>query len=101
MIEGFSSVYIFSKSVLDGWVGDSGIGVYYLGASAPTGGIYVYYIGSATGDKGLSGRLKDHLGKWRDITHFQFRRCSTIQEALDFEKVELAQYKPKYNTQGV
>ena len=101
MIEGFSQVYSFTKAVLDTWTGDSGIGVYYLGAAATNGGIHPYYIGCAVGEDGLSGRIREHLGKWDDVTNFQLRRCSTAAETIELEKQEIAKYKPKYNIQGV
>ena len=101
MIKDFSGPHSYNQKIVSDW-DSSGIGVYYCGAINTEGKLVVYYIGRAVSDKGIRGRLLEHLGenKWYDITHFGFHYCDTVNEACDFEMKEIATYKPKYNIQG-
>lgn len=102
MTQSYEGHYFFNDATVRRWNSDA-IGVYYCGTVAPNGNLNVHYIGRAVGVDGIRGRLLQHLGenKWRDITHFGFRLCSTSHEAIDLEASEIALYSPKYNIVGV
>lgn len=78
-------------------------GVYYCGKINLQKQLEPLYIGRAKGiGITINSRLNDHLKNdyWIDVTHFGFKTCSTDQEAIDLEAVEIAKYKPKYNKIG-
>jgi hypothetical protein len=76
--------------------------VYYCGAKTTDGWLSVYYIGKSVADGGMRGRLLQHLSekKWPDVTHFGYQQCGSAAETETCELAEIAQYRPKYNTQG-
>lgn len=60
----------------------------------------VQYVGSAGAGR-LQNRLLEHLNQ-QDIpnsTSFQFRKTSSLQEALALEKEYIKRLKPKHNKQ--
>lgn len=101
MIYKFEGIYSFDEKTVGGWK-STAIGVYYCGIKTAEGSLVPYYIGRAIADGGIRNRLLQHLGerKWRDVTHFGYKICSTEKEAIDHEISEIATYKPKYNVQS-
>lgn len=101
MIQPYQGHYQYSEKVVGDW-NSAAIGVYYCGELLSNGNLSVLYVGKATGDKGIRGRLLQHLGedKWPDVSHFGYCVCSTSREAEDFEVSEIKKFKPKHNTQG-
>ena len=77
------------------------IGVYYCGAVLSNGNLLPHYVGKGAGERGVWGRLLDHIRqeRWYDITHFGFIECDSEQEALNLEGVEIKRFQPKYNIQ--
>lgn len=90
----------FTRSVLDGW-DSTEKGVYYLGTVGGTGTLSVFYIGKGCSDGGMRRRLYDHLGRWRDVTHFGYEGGDIVSVIEQHELAEIGKYKPKYNTVGV
>jgi hypothetical protein len=101
MIQNFQAPYSYDDSVVRNW-NSSAIGVYYCGELALDGSFITYYVGRAVSDVGIRGRLLHHLAeqKWSDVTHFGYKICSTINEAINHEATEIARLTPKYNTVG-
>ena len=93
--------YTYNEEIVGGW-DSTAIGIYYCGYLTTQGKLYPLYIGVGTSDEGIRGRLLDHLNEdyWPDATHFVYRLCSTAQEALDWERREIAAHRPKYNKIG-
>jgi hypothetical protein len=101
MIYPFQSSYRYDDSVIRNWK-SSNIGVYYCGKLGTDGSFITCYVGRAICDIGIRGRLLQHLAeeKWSDVTHFGYKVCSTISEAINHEAEEIARLRPKYNTIG-
>jgi len=101
MIYSYKGHFIYDKKTIENW-NSIVVGVYYCGYKLPNGNLDPLYIGSGTGESGIRGRLLDHMRDdyWPDITHFGYRQCGTVQEAVDLESQEIANYKPKYNKVG-
>ena len=102
MIYPFKSPFAYDEDIIKNWKSDQ-MGVYYCGVLSTDNKLTIYYIGSAVSDEGIKGRLLQHVNenKWRDVTHFGYHVCDTAKETVDWEKKEIATYKPKYNTIGV
>lgn len=101
MIYPFKFPFPYTVETVENW--DSvAIGVYYCGIINPQGLLVPFYIGKGTGDKGMRGRLLDHLRDdyWPDVTHFGFHFCDYVHEADSHEAEEISIYKPKYNVIG-
>ena len=98
MIQTFKGPHLYDYDIVNNW-NSSAIGVYYCGIKTSSGKLTIYYIGRAVGDKGIRGRLLQHLSedKWNDVTHFGYEICDTMQEAINHEVSEIQKYKPKYN----
>lgn len=92
---------MFDNATISGW-NSTAIGVYYCGAKTTEGKLAVYYIGKSVADDGIRGRLLQHLSerKWPDVTYFGYKQCDTVAETERHELTEIAEYKPKYNTQS-
>jgi len=58
------------------------IGVYYCGAVLSNGNLLPHYVGKGAGERGVWGRLLDH-----------------IRQELNLEGVEIKRFQPKYNIQ--
>lgn len=101
MVHPYQGHYTYSQKVIGDW-NNNRIGVYYCGYVAQNGNLMPLYIGQAVGQDGIKGRLLQHLSQdnWPDVTHFGYCVCNTTKEAEDFESSEIAEYQPKYNTQG-
>ena len=103
MIYQYVGHYLYNQLSVSNNAPDS-MGVYYCGVLNQENKLIIYYIGRAMGDGvTIKSRLFDHLrnDNWSDVTYFGHQVCTTKQEAEDFEKEEIAKYKPKYNEQGV
>ena len=96
MIYSFKGPFQYTRSILEGW-NNNQIGVYYIGVESSSGSLRPYYIGKGTGQGGMRRRLMDHLGEWRDVTHFGYQVTDTIREAENHEVDKITQHKPKYN----
>lgn len=101
MIYPFKGPFLYDDDVVRDWNNDS-IGVYYVGKKNEAGALVIFYVGRAIADGGMRARLLQHLSesKWYDATHFGYHVCSSSQEAIDWEKEEIARYNPKYNIVG-
>jgi excinuclease UvrABC nuclease subunit len=101
MIAKYEGHFSYDYDTINDW-DSSDIGVYYCGKKATNGSLAVFYIGSAASDKGIRGRLLQHLGedKWSDVTHFGYCVCDTEDEALEHETSEIGRLQPKYNKRG-
>jgi len=102
MVHSFNGLYTYSNATIDSW-NNTRIGVYYIGILNPNNrsSLFPYYIGKGTSDKGMRGRLLDHLNNndYPDATHFGYCACDTVAEADNYEVTEIHRYRPKYNTQ--
>ncbi len=101
MIEDYKGPYLYNKEIVSNWE-STAIGVYYCGFISSNNVLSVLYVGKGTSDKGIRGRLLQHLDedKWPDVSHFGYCICSTSTEAELFEASEIKRLKPKYNIQG-
>lgn len=101
MIYQYQGNYSYNQPNISSW-NNTQKGVYYCGTLDQSGNLIPYYVGQAIGQEGIRGRLLQHLNqdRWIDITHFGYRVCDTEKEANDLESAEIANYQPKYNTQG-
>lgn len=101
MIYSYKGSYSYDKDVVGNWDSNA-IGVYYCGFLNSNKGLIPLYIGLGTGEKGMKGRLLDHLrdDHWPEVTHFGYQVCDSVKEAEEWEVKEIAIFKPKYNTVG-
>jgi len=101
MVETYKGHYSYSSEVVSNWKSNA-IGVYYCGFISSNGNLTVLYVGKGASDKGIRGRLLQHLDedKWPDVAHFGYCTCSTPIEAETFEASEIKRLNPKYNILG-
>lgn len=101
MIHPYQGHYTYSEDIITSWE-LTAIGVYYCGYLTLEKKLRPLYIGKSIGDKGIRGRLLDHLREdnWSDATHFGYHLCDTVKEAEKWELEEISKYQPKYNKQG-
>lgn len=100
MVNQYQGHYTFSEEIVSNW-NSTTMGVYYCGFLNEKG-LWPLYIGIGVGERGMRGRLLDHLREdyWPDATHFGYHLCDTEKEAENWEREEIFRYKPKYNKQG-
>lgn len=101
MIYSYEGHYEFNDEIVRNW-NSNAIGVYYCGYKNVSGELIPLYIGKGVSDKGVRGRLLDHLrdDNWSDVTHFGYQLCSTVSEAEVLELEKIQYHKPKYNERG-
>lgn len=101
MVQKYNGHYQYAEAIVSGW-NSTCIGVYYCGYLSGDA-LIPLYIGRGTGEEGIRGRLLDHLREdnWPGATHFGYRTCDTVSDAIKFEAEEIKRCTPKYNVQGV
>ncbi len=101
MISEFKHPFPYSAKTIEEW-NSVAIGVYYCGYLNANGALVPLYIGKATSDRGIRGRLLDHLRDdyWPEVTHFGFHTCDYVHEADQHESVEIIKFKPRHNKIG-
>jgi excinuclease UvrABC nuclease subunit len=101
MIYEYSGHYDYNQQNIIDW-NSNAIGIYYCGYIMYNGNFIILYVGRAIGQGGIRERLLQHLrdDNWPGVTHFAFVVCSTAQEAIDYEAMEITRLQPAYNIQS-
>ncbi|TSC76475.1 MAG: hypothetical protein G01um101431_608 [Parcubacteria group bacterium Gr01-1014_31] len=101
MVHKYQGPFLYNDEVISSW-NSNAIGVYYCGYLNSREVLITLYVGKGAGEGGIRNRLLEHLRNeyWPDVTHFGYCVCDTKEDANNFEAVEIARLKPKYNVQG-